>query len=199
MPLSAVELLPLASYCLVMSSTPGPNNVLLASSGANFGYRRALPQIAGITGGVALQTFFTCLGLGSVFSAYPVLHQILRVVGALYLIWLAWQLATTSVGVASTDARPMTAGQAALFQAVNPKTWVKAITLATVFMPSGLSTPAAAAVVALVGLLVGFPSSSMWALFGVAIRGLLTDPFKRRLFNLVMAATLLMLALSFIR
>lgn len=199
MSLSAAELLPLASYCFVMSSTPGPNNVLLASSGANFGYRRALPQIVGITGGVALQTFVTCLGLGSVFIAYPVLHQVLRVVGALYLIWLAWRLATTSVGVGSSEAKPMTIGQAALFQAVNPKTWVKAITLATVFMPSGLSTPVAALVVALVGLAVGFPSSSMWALFGVAIRGLLTDPAKRRLFNLAMASVLAALALSLLR
>jgi threonine/homoserine/homoserine lactone efflux protein len=200
MPLSPAELLPLFSYCFVMSSTPGPNNVMLASSGANFGYRRALPQILGINGGVAVQTFFTCLGLGQVFTAFPVLHQVLRIVGALYLLWLAWQIS----GAAATShdahaAKPLSAWQAALFQAVNPKTWVKAITLATVFMPAGLSTPVAALVVSLVGMVVGFPSSSMWALFGVAIRHVLTDPAKRRIFNLCMGAMLVVLAIGLLR
>ncbi len=161
------DLLPLMTYCFVMSSTPGPNNVMLASSGAMFGYRRALPQIFGQNSGVAVQTFVTCLGLGSLFVAFPVLHQVLRITGA-------------------------------LFQAVNPKSWVKSITLASVFMPVGLSARAGALRV-VVGLLIGFPSASMWALFGVAIRRLLTDPFKRRIFNLSMGAMLLVLAASFLR
>lgn len=198
MSLSPAELLPLISYCFVMSSTPGPNNVMLASSGANFGYRRALPQILGINGGVAVQTYLTCLGLGQVFNAFPVLHQLLRIVGALYLLWLAWQISGAAVSAAH-EAKPLSAWQAALFQAVNPKTWVKAITLATVFMPTGLSTPIAALVVTLVGMLVGFPSSSMWALFGVAIRRVLTDPAKQRIFNLCMGAMLVVLAISLLR
>ncbi len=196
MSLSPAELLPLMSYCFVMSSTPGPNNVMLAASGANFGYRRALPLIIGIQAGGALLTFVTCLGLGSLFNAYPVLHQILRVTGALYLIYLAWKLSAMSVAEA---AQPMTFVQATLFQAVNPKSWVKAITLASVFMPAGLSTPVAATLVALIGALVGAPTSSVWALFGVAIRRLLNDPAKRRIFNLLMGGTLVVLALSFLR
>jgi threonine/homoserine/homoserine lactone efflux protein len=196
MSLSPAELLPLMSYCFVMSGTPGPNNVMLASSGANFGYRRALPLIIGIQVGGALLTFVTCLGLGSLFNAFPVLHQILRVAGALYLIFLAWKLGTMKVGDA---AKPMTIVQAALFQAVNPKSWMKSITLASVFMPVGLSVPIGALLVTVTGVLVGLPISSTWALFGVAIRRLLDDPLKRRIFNLSMGGTLLVLAISFLR
>ena len=191
------DLLPLMTYCFVMSSTPGPNNVMLATSGAMFGYRRALPQIFGTNSGVAVQTFITCLGLGSLFAAFPVLHQILRVAGALYLIFLAWKLSASSLGEAR-ETKPLSFTQAALFQAVNPKSWVKSITLATVFMPVGLSAPVGALLVAVVGLVIGFPSASMWALFGVAIRRLLTDPLKRRIFNLSMGAMLVVLAVSFL-
>jgi threonine/homoserine/homoserine lactone efflux protein len=191
------DLLPLMTYCFVMSSTPGPNNVMLATSGAMFGYRRALPQIFGTNSGVALQTFITCLGLGSLFVAFPVLHQILRVTGAMYLIFLAWKLSASSLGEAR-ETKPLSFVQAALFQAVNPKSWVKSITLASVFMPVGLSAPVGALLVATVGLIIGFPSASMWALFGVAIRRLLTDPFKRRIFNLSMGAMLVVLAISFL-
>lgn len=194
--LSPTDLLPLASYCFVMSGTPGPNNVLLASSGANFGYRRALPLILGIQAGGALLTLLTCLGLGSLFAAFPVLHQILRVTGALYLIWLAWKLSTLSVAEAG---QPMTMLQAVLFQAINPKSWVKAITLASVFMPAGLSVPLGALLVTLTAVIVGLPVSSTWALFGVAIRRFLQDPLKRRLFNLSMGGTLVLLAISFLR
>lgn len=192
------ELLPLMTYCFVMSSTPGPNNVMLATSGAMFGFRRALPQIFGTNSGVAVQTFVTCLGLGSLFVAFPVLHQILRVTGALYLVFLAWKLSASSLGEAR-EAKPLSFAQAALFQAVNPKSWVKSITLASVFMPVGLSAPVGALLVATVGLLIGFPSASMWALFGVAIRRALTDPRKQRIFNLTMGATLVLLAASFLR
>ena len=143
------DLLPLMTYCFVMSSTPGPNNVMLATSGAMFGYRRALPQIFGTNSGVAVQTFVTCLGLGSLFVAFPVLHQILRVTGALYLVFLAWKLSASSLGEAR-ETKPLTFAQAALFQAVNPKSWVKAITLASVFMPVGLSAPVGALLVAVV-------------------------------------------------
>lgn len=191
------DLLPLMTYCFVMSSTPGPNNVMLATSGAMFGYRRALPQIFGQNSGVAVQTFVTCLGLGSLFVAFPMLHQILRITGALYLVFLAYKLSASSLGEAR-ESNPLSFVQAAMFQAINPKSWVKSITLASVFMPVGLSAPVGALLVAVVGLLIGFPSASMWALFGVAIRRALTDPRKQRIFNLTMGAMLVGLAVSFL-
>jgi threonine/homoserine/homoserine lactone efflux protein len=192
------DLLPLMTYCFVMSSTPGPNNVMLTASGANFGYRGALPHILGINAGAFVQTYITCLGLGALFVAYPQLHAVLRIGGALYLMVLAWRLSGASIGAAQA-ARPLSFVQGALFQAINPKSWVKAITLASVFMPPAFSAPVGALLVATIGLVIGFPCISMWALFGVAIRRLLSDPRKQRLFNLLMAVTLLMLALTFLR
>lgn len=192
------ELLPLMTYCLVMSGTPGPNNVMLATTGANFGYRGALPAILGIQAGVFVQTLITCLGLGSLFIAYPLVQQVLRVAGALYLVFLAWKLSGASVADGQA-AKPLSFGQAALFQALNPKSWVKAVTLASVFMPGGLSAANGAILVASIGTVLGFPCSLMWALFGVSIRSLLRDPRKQRVFNLTMGAVLLVLALMFLR
>ena len=192
------ELLPLMTYCFVMSSTPGPNNVMLTASGANFGYRGALPQILGINLGGFIQTFITCLGLGTLFAAQPMAQTVLRVAGALYLIYLASQLLGARVG-AGRAPRPVTLLQGALFQAINPKSWVKAITLASVFMPPGMAAVQGALLVALIGLVIGFPCISMWALFGVGIGRFLSSPARRRIFNVIMAASLALLALLLLR
>ena len=191
------DLLPLATYCFLMSSTPGPNNVMLTASGANFGYRGTLPHILGINLGGAVQTFTTCLGLGALFMAWPVLHSVLRVAGALYLLYLAWRLTGGVMGDAQAG-RPLTLREGALFQAINPKSWMKAVTLASVFMPAALSPVEGALLVTAVGLAIGFPCVSAWALFGVAIRRVLQDPKRRRVFNAIMAAALAGLALKFL-
>lgn len=192
------ELLPLLSYCFVMSATPGPNNVMLATTGANFGGRGALPVIVGIQSGVFIQTVLMCLGLASAFVAYPLAQQVLRIAGSLYLGFLAWKLCGASVGGAHAP-RPVSFIQAATFQALNPKSWLKAITVASVFMPVGHNTVANALLVASIGVLVGAPCNLVWALFGVSIRHLLKDPFKQRVFNLTMGAILLILAVMFLR
>ncbi len=193
------ELLPLATYCFLMSSTPGPNNLLLTASGANFGYRGSLPHILGIMAGGALQTLVTCLGLGTVFTVWPALQGVLRVAGALYLLVMAWWLATSGEASSRGLARPMSFWQGASFQAVNPKSWIKAVTLASVFMPPGMDVFAGALLVSAIGFVVGFPCISAWALFGVAIRRFLTDPLHRKAFNVIIAGTLAVLALMFLR
>jgi threonine/homoserine/homoserine lactone efflux protein len=193
-----IELLPLMSYCFVMSATPGPNNVMLATTGANFGGRGALPVIVGIQAGMFVQTVLMCLGLGSVFVAYPLAQQVLRVAGSLYLVFLAWKLSGASVATAQA-AKSVSFAQAAIFQALNPKSWLKVITVASVFMPAGQGTVGNALLVAMIGALVGAPCNLMWALFGVSIRGLLKDPSKRRVSNLTMGAILFVLALMFLR
>lgn len=192
------ELLPLMSYCFVMSATPGPNNVMLATTGANFGARGALPAILGIQAGVFVQAILMCLGLGSVFMAYPFAQQVLRIAGSLYLVFLAWKLSGASVGGADVP-KALSFAQAAAFQALNPKSWMKSITVASVFMPVGHNTVVSALLVAVIGALVGMPCNMMWALFGVSIRRLLKDPCKQRLFNLTMGAILLVLAVMFLR
>ena len=191
-------LLPLVSYCVLMSSTPGPNNMMLVASGAHHGYRRTLPAIFGISTGNALLTFVTCMGLGALFVRWPLLHDALRLAGTLYMLVLAWKLAGASVVL---DRPPARVGfwQGAALQAVNPKSWVRAITIASVFMPAQFSVPAGALLVSVVGAFIGFPCVSMWALFGVAIGRFLSSPGRRKVFNVIMAASLAILAFLLMR
>lgn len=188
------DLLPLLSYTLLMSITPGPNNILLTTSGANFGYRRTLPHLLGINTGSAMQTWLCCMGLGTLLAQQPLLHDALRVVGALALLWMAWKL-TSPVVFGAELARPLGFGQALAFQFVNPKTWIKSLTLATVFMPDGLSTAQGAVLVAVLNGLLAFPCISAWALFGSGLRVVLTRPGRREAFNAIMAGSLALLAI----
>lgn len=192
------ELLPLLTYCALMSGTPGPNNMMLVASGAHHGYRRTLPAILGMVTGVATLTFFVCLGLGALFIAWPPLHTALKLAGTLYMLVLAWRIVGQPVAL---DRPPQALGfaQAALFQTVNPKSWLRAITVASVFMPTQLSLPAGALAVSLVGAVVGFPCISSWALFGSWIGRFLSSPGRRRAFNAIMAASLALLAVMLLR
>lgn len=192
------QLLPMMMYCFVMSITPGPNNLMLTASGANFGYRMTLPQVMGcVMGNVAL-TLIACAGLGHVFLVWPTGQVALRTGGALYLVWLAWKLARSRIGAAQA-LRPLTFFKGLIFQATNPKSWIRAITLASVFMPAGANPLTASLAISAIGAVIGFPCVSAWALFGVAMRGVLSDPRKQRVFNLVMAAALLVLAADILR
>ena len=192
------ELLPFFSYCVLMSSTPGPNNMMLVASGAHHGYRRTLPAILGISSGNALLTFATCVGLGAVFVRWPLLHDVLRLAGTLYMLVLAWRLAGSSVAQDRPPER-VRFWQGALLQLVNPKSWVRAVTIASVFMPTQLSIPAGALFVSAVGAVIGLPCVSMWALFGAGIGRFLSSPVRRRAFNVIMAASLAVLAFMLMR
>jgi len=125
-------------------------------------------------------------------------HGLLAALGAAYLGWLAWSLARARVGEARV-LRPQSFAEGLLFQAVNPKSWMKAVTLASVFVPTDLPPASAALLVSVVGWVIGFPCVSCWALFGVALRGLLREPRNQRVFNLMMAGTLVVLAVSMLR
>ena len=192
------QLLPMMMYCFVMSITPGPNNLMLTASGANFGYRLTLPQVMGcIAGNIAL-TMIACNGLGQLFVAFPIAQTVLRTGGAVYLLWLAFRLSQSRMGDAQA-LRPLTFLEGVMFQAFNPKSWIRAITLASVFMPAGANPLTAGLAISLIGAVIAVPCLSMWALFGVAMRSVLTDPRKQRVFNLAMAAALVFLAVDILR
>jgi threonine/homoserine/homoserine lactone efflux protein len=192
------QLLPMMMYCFVMSITPGPNNLMLTASGANFGYRLTLPQVLGCVAGNVALTLIACNGLGQVFLLWPSAQAALRGGAALYLVWLAWRLARSHLSEARA-LRPFTFAEGVMFQAFNPKSWIRAITLASAFMPAGMDPLQAGLVIGSIGALIGFPCISAWALFGVAMRDVLADARRRRVFNLVMAAALVLLALDMLR
>jgi len=186
--------LALLVFAFTSSVTPGPNNMMLLTSGVNFGFRRTIPHILGIEVGFALLILAVGLGLGALFSAEPRLYLVLKVLGGGYLLWIAWHIATTrSLADATGDeeARPMTMTQAALFQAVNPKAWVMAAGAVAAYQaPEAYIRDSFLIVFAFMS--VGIFCTAAWAGFGTGLKGWLVDPRRLRAFNITMAVLLVL-------
>jgi threonine/homoserine/homoserine lactone efflux protein len=179
-------------FALVMYLTPGPNNVMLLSSGLTYGFRRTLPLIAGITFGMGFMIAAVGLGLGAIFIAYPVLQTILKYAGAAYLIYLAAAIAMSGMAPSAQDnARgPMTFWKAVLFQWINVKGWVMVIGTITAYAAIA-SFPWNIVLQTAISLVIGAVATVVWALFGSALRPVLKSPGAVRGFNIVMAVLLL--------
>ncbi|CAN0627623.1 cysteine/O-acetylserine efflux protein [Burkholderia multivorans] len=179
-------------FALVTSITPGPNNTMLLASGVNFGFRRTMPHLFGISIGVAILMLAVGLGLGEAFERLPVLYTILEVASVAYLLYLAWRIGTSGeVKTHGGKSRPMTFLEAAAFQWVNPKAWMMVLTAATTIRLSadyGLN----AASMAVVFILIGLPCICLWAAFGVGLRHVLSNPRALRAFNVTMALLLIL-------
>ena len=184
-------LLPLLGFVIVSTTTPGPNNLMVLISGANWGLRPTLPHILGIATGFPVMIVAVGLGLGLVFQAFPALHEILKYLAFAYLCWLAWKIAMAGRPEAEgRSGRPMTLLEAAAFQWVNPKAW--AIVFAGVALYT-TETGNKALEIGLIAVLFGvvcIPNGIVWALFGRAISRLLEDDSWRRRFNIAMAILL---------
>ena len=194
-------LLGIATFAFITSVTPGPNNMMLLASGAQFGFSRTLPHMLGIVFGVSMLLLSVLLGLGVLFQLYPVMYSVLNVAGAAYLLWLAFKIASGPVtGISSEDGRstkPFTWWQAALFQFVNPKAWMMALGSVSTFSLPGNDYAESGAMIMLAFALLGLPAISLWAGTGAKLRVWLNNPRRQRGFNLVMgaatAATLLLI------
>ncbi|MBV1790160.1 LysE family translocator [Marinobacterium sp. D7] len=193
---------PFMAFAFSMSATPGPNNMMLTASGANHGFRRTLPHMMGITVGCMALMGGVALGLGALFQQWPVLQTSLKVIGSVYLIWLAWKIASAPApGKADVKAvrQPFTFWQAAAFQFANPKAWVMAVSGIASFSLTGDAFISSAAVLILLMGITNLPSIALWAGFGVAIGRLLRTPRHWRWFNIGMgsltAACVLMILL----
>lgn len=179
-------------FALVMFFTPGPNNIMLLSSGLTYGFRRTIPHIAGITIGFAFMVAAVGLGLGTVFLTYPILQIILKYAGAAYLIYLAVAIAMSGPAKPGEEkARgPMTFWGAAMFQWINAKGWV--IVIGTITAYAAIAQfPLNIAIQTVISLLVGTVSTVVWALFGTALRPVLSSERLVRVFNILMAILLL--------
>ncbi len=179
----------LSLFAFVSSVTPGPNNLMLMASGANFGFRRTIPHMLGIGIGFTVMIVLVGLGLIQVFDFYPITHVILKTVSILYLLWLSWKIANAAApGSESGSGTPMTFLQAAAFQWVNPKAWTMALTAISLYAPD--KTISAILMVALVFGIINLPCVSVWTVLGQQVRRLLTNVRRLRIFNWTMAATL---------
>lgn len=179
----------LIAFAFVTSITPGPNNLMLMASGANFGFRRTIPHMLGVGIGFTVMVVLVGVGLIGLFDRYPLIYTGLKVLSVAYLLWLAWKIATAAAPK-GTDAQgtPITFVQAALFQWVNPKAWAMALTAVTLYAPDkALST---ITLVAVVFGCINLPSVGSWTLLGQQMQRLLTSRRRLQVFNVSMAAML---------
>lgn len=178
-------------FAISSSVTPGPNNIMVMSAGANFGIRRSLPLLAGICVGFAIMLLLVGLGFGQLFTLFPDLHLIIKCVGTLYLLYLAWLIARSSDELAGApQAKPLGFLKGALFQWVNAKAWVVATGAIAAFTSAGVGFYQQNLTIALTFFVVSFPSVGAWLLFGTLLKRWLTSPRARRNFNHAMGALL---------
>ncbi len=193
-------LAPLFTFCFSAAVTPGPNNIMLTASGATFGFKRTIPHLLGISLGFPAMVLAIGLGLGAIFEQFPVLHEVLKLVGAAYLLYLAWRVATNErPSEGRTGGKPLTFLQAAAFQWVNPKAWVIGVGAVAAFSSLELSPLANTLMIAGAFFAATFPSTALWAAFGTAIGRLLSSRRALRTFNLSLGAvTALSVVLIFV-
>ncbi|QFU21948.1 LysE family translocator [Shewanella eurypsychrophilus] len=181
----------IALFAFSSGITPGPNNVMLMSSGVNFGIKRSLPHLTGICIGFPCMVLAIGLGLSAVFQAYPMLHMVIKYVGIAYLLYLSWLIANSSSKMEGKgSANPLSFLQAAAFQWVNPKGWIMAVGAVATFTSIDTAITPQVVTIALVFLAVAFPCAITWLGFGAALKRLLKSPRQQKIFNVSMALLL---------
>jgi threonine/homoserine/homoserine lactone efflux protein len=188
-----VDYLPLITFIIATAGTPGPNNTMIFSSGASYGFRRSIPHVAGINIGFPLMVVAVGLGIGSVLERFPTVYNVLRVIAACYLVYLAYRIATAPVtkNPQVLRGRPLSFIRAALFQWVNPKTWVMAVGVVAAFAhASGGAYVLEVLVIALVFLIFGTPCTTAWLLAGMSLSRIFSKPLHLRVLNVALALLL---------
>ncbi len=182
----------LAIFALVSSITPGPNNIMLMNSGANFGFKRTIPHALGVSIGFTVMVALVGIGIMQLFDALPISYQILKVLSVVYLLYLASKIAMSDAAAksAKSKSKPFTFIQAAMFQWVNPKAWTMALTAISVYAPS--KSLSAVLFVAITFGLVNLPCISSWIALGEKMQIFLNNKKRLKIFNIVMASLLVL-------
>ena len=186
-------------YYFVMYATPGPNNSILTASGIKFGFIRSVPNIIGISSGHGIQLALVCFGLGSLFLQFPILLEILKYIGACYLLYLAWKM-FGSLNILITDEKssPLKYYEAILFQFVNPKAWVICITAVSLFYPEKENLIIGTLFLVIMSTIINLPSISMWAFGGSVIRHYLSNEKLKKIIEWLLAILLFGTAISIV-
>jgi len=186
-------------YYFVMYATPGPNNSILAASGIKFGFIRSIPNIIGISSGHGIQLALVCFGLGSLFAQFPLLLEILKYIGAIYLLYLAWKMfGSLNISIAEEKSSPLKYYEAILFQFVNPKAWVICITAVSLFYPEKENLIIGTLFLVIMSTIINLPTISMWAFGGSVIRHYLSNEKLKKSVEWFLALLLLGTAISII-
>lgn len=184
------ELLGLAGFALVGSVTPGPNNTLLAASGLRFGFRRTLRHVAGTAAGMGVLVLAVATGVGVAVLAVPGADLALKLVGSIYLLYLAVRVARSRGSDRTVAARPLGFWHAAAFQFANPKAWLFCLAAVGTFLPPGLSPVAAAVTVAGICAVVILATAAVWAAGGAALHRTVEGGPARQAVNVALAGIL---------
>lgn len=181
----------LVVFAFVSTATPGPNNLLLLTSGLRVGLFRSLPFIFGISVGFSALLVAVGYGLGQMFERFPTMQLALRTVGTAYFLWLAWGLVRADPAGSAKEERDLDFWTGVIFQTVNPKAWLMCITAIALFLPAAWSTGTLALLVVTFAV-IGFPANMAWAGAGQLLRRLVSDVRRMRIFNAIMAALLVL-------
>ena len=191
MPLSLDTLFALSLFSVISSITPGPNNIMVLSSGVNFGLKRSMPHILGISLGFFVLCMACGMGLGSLLLQFPGIHMALKVIAAIYLLYLAYKIASSrTLSQATESSQPLTLLQATMFQWVNPKGWMMAITAMIMYTVPEQPFYSTLWVSLVFGILC-FPCILVWCLFGTLLRQFLSAPTRLKYFNICMGLLLI--------
>lgn len=172
--------------------TPGPNNIMIMTSGLNYGIKKSIPHLLGICFGFPAMVIMVGLGFSVVFEMYPLFHEVIKVVGVVYLLYLAWLIASSlPASLEGNNAKPFSFTQAALFQWVNPKAWVMATGAVSAYTTISTDILSQVIFIALAFFIVAFPCVGIWLVFGVGLKKYFNSPKHQKIFNLSMALLLI--------
>jgi len=181
-------------FSFATSMTPGPNNIMLLSSGLTYGYKRTIPHIYGVVLGFPFMTICVGLGLGKIFEIYPIAFTILKIIGIFYLLWLAWHIANSKPSFKENDesSEPLRFVQVVLFQWVSPKNWIKIITAISVYVTSLENSLIQIIVISIIFFSTVLMSANSWAIGGIVLKKLIKSEIGIKRFNIIMAILLVL-------
>lgn len=183
----------LVLFAAATTLTPGPNVIMVTASAANFGFRRAIPQMLGITFGFAVMIAAAGLGLAGLAGSFPHLHVLLKYAGAIYLAYLALRIARADAGGSAPHrTKPIGFVEACLFTWINPKAWVMAMGAIATYTTAGNTLVRETAAITAVLAIACLASCIVWAAFGTIIGRTLATSRARTTFNWSMASLLLL-------
>ena len=185
----------LTSFYFVMYVTPGPNNAMVLTSGIKFGFLKTIPHMSGITIGHVWQVVLVCLGLGKLFQMFPEIQNILKIICAMYLLYLGYKIIGSFSKVKEDDSRPLKFYEAALFQLINPKAWTISTMVASGFLPKDEKLIFSILFISITALIICPISISIWAAFGSGIKNLVKNNKKKAIVEYFLAILLLITAI----